>query len=288
MQMSDGFGKLGVVLGITGVGLLVSTGLATAQRRSGDRTAIYATQDLLGGSRIGLSIEDVADDDAAEEGAVVHDVRPESPASAAGFAEGDVVVEFDGERVRSARQLTRHVQETPAEHTVEAIVMRDGSRVQLEVTPESGLAAMASMPALRNLGEIVSRVVPGAGRDLAFDFRFRRGSVRLGVNVQELAPQLAEYFGVDDGVLVSSVAEESVASAAGLQAGDVITSVDGRAVDDIDRLRRRLAAVDPGEEVAIGVTRSGRELELTATINEDRDREGQRRLEIFRNDGRGL
>ena len=273
MQMSDGFGKLGVVLGITGIGLLVSTGLATAQRRLGDRTAMYATQDLLGGSRIGLSIEDVADNDAAEEGAVVHDVRPESPASSAGFAEGDVVVEFDGERVRSARQLTRLVQETPAERTVGAIVIRDGSRVQLEVTPESG---------------IVSRVVPGAGRDLAFDFRFRRGPVRLGVNVQELAPQLAEYFGVDDGVLVSSVAEESVASAAGLQAGDVITSVDGRTVDDIDRLRRRLAAVDPGEEVAIGVTRSGRELELTATISEDRDREGQRRLEIFRNDNRAL
>ena len=286
MHMRYGFGRLGVVLCVTCVVLLASSGLATAQRRPADRTLMtYAPQDLAGGSRLGLSIEDVADNDAADEGAVVRDVRPDSPAASGGFVDGDVIVEFDGERVRSARQLTRLVQETPVGRTVAATVVRDDRRVQLEVTPESG-AVMAAAPPLRNLGNFVSRVMPGAGWDFTYDFRTTRGPVRLGVHVQELSPQLAEYFGVDDGVLVSSVDEESVASAAGLQAGDVITSVDGRAVDDIDRLRRRLSAVDPGEEVSIGVTRAGRELELTATINEDRER--QRRLEIFGNDGRAL
>ncbi len=64
----------------------------------------------------------------------------------------------------------------------------------------------------------------------------------------------------------------------GLQAGDVITSVDGRAVSDSDSLRRRLSATGPGEDVSIGLTRAGRELELTATMSE----EGQRRLDLQR------
>ena len=102
--------------------------------------------------------------------------------------------------------------------------------------------------------------------------------------MQELSPQLAGYFGVDDGVLISSVDEGSVAADAGLQAGDVITSVDGRVVADSATLRRRLSAIGPGEDVSIGLTRAGRELELTATIRE----EGQRRRLNFRNAGRPI
>ena len=285
MQMRYGFGRFGVVVGITCVVLLASTGLVTAQRRSSDRTLRFAPQDFAGGSRIGLSIEDVADYDAAGEGAVVRDVRPESPAASAGFTAGDVIVEFDGERVRSASQLTRLVQETPAGRTVGATVVRDDRRVELDVTPESGAAVMA-LPALEQLGDYTSRLAPDAMRDFIYDFWTTRESARLGVSVQELSPQLADYFGVDDGVLISSVDDESVASEAGLQAGDVVTSVDGRAVEDIAKLRRRLSAVDPGEEVSIGVRRAGSDLELTATINEDRAR--QRRLEIFRNNGQAL
>ena len=282
MQARCGVGRIGVVVGAAFVLWLGSTGFATAQRRSGDRTQIFAPANVAGGSRLGLSIEDLADNDAADEGAIVRVVRPESPAESAGFTEGDIIVEFDGERVRSARQLTRLVQETPAGRIVGATVMRDGRRVELEVTPELGAAVVAGMPALRDLGDRVSRFVPNATRDFSFDFLTTRASFRLGVDVQELSPQLADYFGVDDGVLVSSVDEESAAADAGLQAGDVITSVDGRAVEDRANLRRRLSAVDAGEEVSIGVTRTGGELELTATLDEDRAR--RRRLEIFRND----
>ena len=286
MQTRNGFGRFGVVAGMTGVLLLGSPGLTTAQRRSADRTLRFATQDV-GGSRIGLSIEDVADNDAADEGAVVRDVHPDSPAAAAGFVENDVIVEFDEERVRSASQLTRLVRETPVGRLVAATVMRDGRRVELEVTPESRATVLRGAATLGNLGDYVSRFVPEAPLNFTFDYVTRRAPARLGVTVQELSPQLADYFGVDDGVLVSSIDEESVAAAAGLQAGDVITSVDGRVVEDSTSLRRRLSAVDPGEEVSIGVTRAGRELELTATLAEDRGRR-RRRLEIRNDDGRAI
>ena len=228
----------------------------------------------------------MGDNDAADEGAVVGDVRRDSPAAAAGFVESDGIVEFDGERVRSASQLTRLVRETPAGRLVGVTVMRDGRRVELEVTPEARAAVSRGAPAPGNFGAYVSRLVPEASRNFTFDYLSARARVRLGVNVQELSSQLADYFGVDDGVLVSSVDAESVAADAGLQAGDVITSVDGRVVEDSTDLRRRLTAVDSGEELSIGVTRAGRELELTATLAQDPGR--RRRPEIFNDDGRPI
>ena len=286
MTTRYGLGRCAVVAGIMCAVLVASAGPATAQRRYFD-SLLHLSTNADGGSRIGLTIDDVADNDAATEGAMVRDVHPDSPAASAGFAEGDVIVEFDGERVRSASQLTRLVRETPAGRTVGAAVVRDDRRVELEVTPESGLAALMPVPEMRVLESLDHlRLIPDAAEGFIYDFRATRAPARLGVTVQELSPQLADYFGVDDGVLVSSVTEESVAAAAGLQAGDVITSVDGRTVDDSAKLRRRLSAVDPGEEVTIGVTRAGRELELTATLEQARPR--RRGLEIFRRNSRAL
>ena len=98
----------------------------------------------LGGSRIGASVRDVGADDvkerrlAAESGALLSDVDDDSPASRAGLKAGDVVVEYDGERVRSARQLTRLVQETPAGREVPVVVSREGSRMTFTIEPEAG------------------------------------------------------------------------------------------------------------------------------------------------------
>ena len=94
------------------------------------------------------------------------------------------------------------------------------------------------------------------------------------MRVQELTSQLADHFGVDDGLLIRRVDEGSVAAEAGLQAGDVITSVDGRAGGNSNSLRRRLSAIGPGEDVSSGLTRAGSELALTATMRD----EGRRRL----------
>ena len=282
MQTRYRIGRFSVVAGVTCVLLLGASGLTTAQRRSTDRTLLFPSREG-GGGHIGISIGDVAESDAADEGAVVRDVRRDSPAAAAGIVESDVIVEFDGERVRSASQLTRLVRETPAGRLVVVIIVRDSRRVELEVTPEASLGV--SLGSLRpgNIGNHTSRLVPEAPRDFTAAFLTGRAPVRLGVNVQELSPQLADYFGVVDGVLVSSVDAESVAAEAGLQAGDVITTVDGRIVEDGATLRRRLSAVDAGEAVLIGLTRAGRELDLTATLAEESGR--RRHLEFF-DDGR--
>ncbi len=108
-----------------------------AHAQPSTRVAPRALEVLGGrGSQIGVSIRDVRDDDkSAQAGVVVEEVAADSPAEKAGIKKGDVVTEFDGERVRSVRQFTRLVQETPAGRKAQAVVMRDGQRVNVTVEP---------------------------------------------------------------------------------------------------------------------------------------------------------
>src|SRR4051812_21686102 len=80
------------------------------------------------GAEIGVQVTDAKD-----AGVVVEEVRPESPAEKAGVKRSDVIVSFDGERVRSVRQFTRLVQETPPGRTVKATVLRDGQQRDVEI-----------------------------------------------------------------------------------------------------------------------------------------------------------
>jgi serine protease Do len=81
------------------------------------------------------------------------------------------------------------------------------------------------------------------------------GAGRLGVVVQELTPQLGEYFGSKDGVLVASVSQGSPADQAGFKAGDVITSVNGKPVNDVDGLLRAVRSQPDGEPMTVAVVR---------------------------------
>ena len=95
---------------------------------------------------------------------------------------------------------------------------------------------------------------------------FFRGSDRLGITVDDLSPQLAEYFGTKEGVLVTSVRDASAGAKAGLKAGDVITSVNGSAIDDPAELRRRLQNIDEGEEFTVTVMRDKKALTLKGKL----------------------
>jgi membrane-associated protease RseP (regulator of RpoE activity) len=96
------------------------------------------------------------------------------------------------------------------------------------------------------------------------NFTFMLGRGRLGVNVQELTPELATYFGVKDGLLVNSVQDDTPAAKAGIKAGDIIGAVNGKAVTTPDELIKELA--DKDGEVTIGVTRDKKSLSLKATL----------------------
>lgn len=88
----------------------------------------------------------------------------------------------------------------------------------------------------------------------------------LGVNIQDLTPDLARGFGLEErgGALVADVVRDSPAEESGLQSGDVITSLDGKTVADARRLKLAVGSLRPGTEVPATVIRDGetRELEL--------------------------
>ena len=99
---------------------------------------------------------------------------------------------------------------------------------------------------------------------------------RLGITVDSLSPQLAEYFGTKDGVLVTSVSDDSAAAKAGLKAGDVITSAStASTVSDPQDLRRRIQSLDDGDEFTIGVMRDKKPVTLKGKAERDRASAGR-------------
>ena len=230
------------------------------------------------GAQLGVRVSDV--DAKGAVGVRIDAVDPDSPAEEAGLQEGDVVVEFDGERVRSARQFTRLVQETPDGRTVKIAVMRNGQKQMLDATPENR-ATEFGFDAER-LREEIERslrefhVEPPTFRDdrgpRRFEYRlpervmpYAGARGRLGVTIQSLTPELEEYFAAKNGgVLVSSVTPDSAAAKAGLKAGDVITSINGRGVTGSGDLLRELS--DLTGEVTIGILRDRKEMTLKAVL----------------------
>jgi serine protease Do len=250
---------LAAIVGVAVAGVGAQRNGETQERAPGDvaRRAIR----LDGrGSQIGVM---VSDPDAAGSGVRIDGVDDDSAAAKAGVKEGDVVVEFDGERVRSARQLTRLVQETPDGRAVKMTVIRGSARQTLDITPASTAAAWSfnfDGPELRaeiERGLSDLRGMPGKGAS--------RG--RLGVQVEALSDQLAAYFGVKGGgVLVSSVTADSPAQKAGLTAGDVITAVNGTAVRDAGELVEQLRDAGGGGAVRLDVVRDKKNTTVTATL----------------------
>ena len=163
-------------------------------------------------------------------------------------------------------------------------MFRDGTRISLDITPEAGPAVFGYLPGFdmdhigRRVQSAMRRIPNWVDADpLVLGMLPPRG--RLGIRAQSVSGQLAEYFGVDGGVLVAYVSDGSVASTAGLQAGDSITGVDGEEVDDVADLCRRLADVEPGGSFNVAVTRDGTERSVSATMTDPEEERRARRLQ---------
>jgi serine protease Do len=90
----------------------------------------------------------------------------------------------------------------------------------------------------------------------------------LGVNIQSVTPEIASSLGLKDtkGAIVADVVAGGPAARAGLQQGDIVTAINGQAVDDNRDLTRKVAAVPAGASATFSVSRSGKPLQIKATI----------------------
>lgn len=236
-------------------------------------------------------------------GARVTSVEDSSPAAKAGLRADDVILDFDGEPVRSVATLTRMVRETPPGRSVQLRVIRDGKTRQVTVVTgeaSSRFGRMGAMVApdvrlrmsrlmndstrerLREEVEKAREEARKAGREMrrswrsgdlgphGFMFEFG-GPGRLGVSVRPLGDQLGAYFGVKDGhgALVGSVESGSAAEKAGLKAGDVIVEVGGAKVEDPGDVVEAVHDADAGP-ITVKVMRDRKEKTVTVDLPERR------------------
>jgi serine protease Do len=248
--------------------MAVALGGGPARALAQDRDGIARLVEAARGTRIGLSVSDIEGGDAKQPkaGVIVDAVTPDGPADKAGIKTGDAITEFDGERVRSVRQFSRLVSESSPDRGVPVTLSRAGQRVNVTVTPErrsrsDEYSTLLDFP--RAVRVPTPPAAPRAPRPPALmpEFDFDRGTVRLynprglGITMESLDDQLAEYFGVKEGALVKSVRADSAAQKAGLKAGDVITSFNGSKIYDSSDVSRAVNRLEASGEFTIEVMR---------------------------------
>jgi S1-C subfamily serine protease len=237
----------------------------------------------------------------ASAGVIIDSVVPDGPAALAGMRAGDLVLLFDKVSVANAEDLGTAIRSTPANTAVTIAVMRDGAQIALRpllggqpLAPganaqPSGADTVARLTLkVTQLEAQLARTSDAAKRDeLQKSLELYRSSleqavreakpaaapvtVESGVVLEELSRQLAEYSGVEGGVLVKEVKPGSAAERAGLQAKDIIVRVGDVGISN--RASFLAAMLDAASSRVASVTivaqRRGEPLSLTLALSSE-------------------
>ncbi|HWZ44148.1 MAG TPA: PDZ domain-containing protein [Candidatus Saccharimonadales bacterium] len=226
-----------------------------------------------GSSYLGVRIQDVTADRLAalklreERGAEVTMVDQDAPAGKAGLKEHDVILDYNGQRVESEQQLRRMINETPPGRTASLGISRDGAPMTIQVQV-GDRAKIAADNTHQRTHEEMEMMLPHLPEMQNFSFNLQAPpALVLGVGVESLGRQLAEFFGVKsgEGLLVRSVEKGSAGEKAGLKAGDVITRAENEQTSDLSELRRVLRA-HQGGKVTLGIVRDKHEQNITVEL----------------------
>jgi serine protease Do len=222
-----------------------------------------------GGSYIGVMMQEIDSERAKtlklhEQGGVeITVIEPDSPAEKAGLKVGDVVLKYSGLRVEGMQQFAHMVHETPPGREVKIDVSRAGVAMSVIVKVAQHKASHMELGDMPPMPERLDIHIP----DLPRGFMTLRSSV-LGVEAESIDGQLAQYFGVKDGVLVRSVLKGTAAEKAGIRAGDVIMRIaDARVMTPAD-ISGRLRTLH-GKSAPVVLMRDHKELTISVTISDD-------------------
>jgi serine protease Do len=241
----------------------------------------YSSEDFGGGSYLGVDTRDVTADRLSElklkeeHGVEVTLVDQDAPAGKAGLKEHDVILSLNGSQVESVEQLRRMIHEIPPGRSVTLGIIRDGQSMTLKAqladrkrtfaSARPGKAftfampAMPAMPALPAMPEM----------DVPVSIVVVHSSAHSGLMVENLTPQLGDFFGAKNGqgVLVRSVEKGSRAEKAGFRAGDVIVKVNGEHISDSGDFTRAVHG-RKNSALTVSIVREKKEQNLTLTLPE--------------------
>ena len=232
---------------------------------------------------LGIEMRDVDNDRATAlklktvTGAEVTVVDHDAPAGKVGLRVHDVILEMNGQQIQGVEQLRRMLRETPAGRSVALVIWRDGQQqtinVQLADRAKIEQDAWNKFQMIPEPPDDSDFVLSGPSGHVAggngFFGAFVIGTSSVGVDLDPLGTQLADYFGVKDGqgLLVKRVAENSPASTAGLKAGDVITKVNGESIPTLNSWAKVIHA-NRGKQVQVTIVRNHKEQTLSLQAGE--------------------
>ncbi|MEO7145688.1 MAG: PDZ domain-containing protein [Bryobacteraceae bacterium] len=205
-------------------------------------------------------------------GVEITQVEPDSPAAKAGLQSGDVILEYNGVKVVGFEQFSRLVRETPTGRDVKIRISRAGADQTMVVKigshhmrpPGSEAFLMPPMPSMPPMPRIHMQ-----GFSMPDISHMSWRSPILGIEAEGLGSQLAQYFGVKQGVLVRSVLEDSPAAKAGMKAGDVILKVEDHPVVTPGEVSAAVGGPNAKHAIPILVMRDHKETALSVTIDAD-------------------
>jgi serine protease Do len=215
------------ILSQTGGNIGIGFAIPTAMARNVMDQLIRSGKVTRG--KLGLTISPLAPDMADQfgykgtKGALVQDVEAGQPADRAGVKAGDIITEFQGQRIDDDVQLRNLVSQTAPGSAVKFKIWRDGAERELTAT----LAALeATTTSNRN----------SSNPDTA-------GSALAGVQVENLSPETLRRLNLPTtarGVVITALDADSTAAAAGLQRGDVIEEVNRQPVANVNEFNAAL------------------------------------------------
>lgn len=207
-----------------------------------------------------------------EKGVEVTMVDQDAPAGKAGIKEHDVILSVNGTPVESAAQLRRVIHETPAGRVVALGLSRDGQPLTVKTQLAERSKTAIWSPKTKDFKDFQVKVMPDMPEmpempdfDMPGAMVVVRSSARSGLTVENLTPQLGEFFGVKEGkgVLVRGVEKGSRAEKAGLRAGDVIVKINDQPVHDTTDFSYAVRRSRDPKGMSLGVVRDKRELILS-------------------------
>jgi len=265
-----------------GIALLLAGAMAAVAQTSAPQHA-HSTilREVAARGYLGVGVVELTDDRVKalklkdDQGLEVKRIDENSPAAKAGLKENDVILEVNGKSIEDIHQFQMSIGEASPGSKVNLTVWRNGAKQTISATldprpaslfvfggPDLPEPPIPPMPPVPFNGGNPFPTIPG-------------NSAMVGFEGEALNSQLAEFFGVKEGVLVRSVNAKTPAERAGLKAGDVVVKVNGTPVTT-PREITGLVRASRKKAISFTVVRNKKEVTLNVEIAEDRSGPAER------------